>query len=69
MYTTELRKYNQLGSAIDSRGKLVNAPVLRISDSTIKSLPSLCRKETNVTSSINSIPKHNIIDSASNVSN
>lgn len=59
MYTRELRKYKEYGTASDSRGKVVNAPVLHISSKTIKNLPSLCRKETDDTSNTCN-PKLNI---------
>lgn len=50
MYTREIRKYKETGSALDASGKLVNASVLHIGKRTLKNLPSLCRKETDDTS-------------------
>ena len=68
MYSTELRKYTQLGTALDSRGKLINAPVIHISKDTIQSLPSLCRKESDDTSFSTINPKSNLINDTNNVS-
>lgn len=55
MYDTQIKKYFEMGTAMDARGKLCNAPIIRISKETQSKLKSLTERIINGNNNISDI--------------